>query len=163
MNVCPSHTNLECYKLERQESKGDGGIETLLLLLPSSFEVLRCIATTGFQDFAACILSVDSYVDSVAVTLKATAFLSGHLALKSCVRDSFDIYGRRSLVVVPGIWIIVFGGLKKLLYECRVPDKDSPMCACGGEEETAEHIPCSNLRKDMCSRMTMDASSHGTH
>ena len=31
-------------------------------------------------------------------------------------------------------------GLRKFLYGCRVPDIDSPMCACGGGEETAEHI-----------------------
>ncbi len=31
-------------------------------------------------------------------------------------------------------------GLKKFLFECRIPDIDSPMCACGGGEETAEHI-----------------------
>ena len=31
-------------------------------------------------------------------------------------------------------------GGRKFLYGCRVPDIDSPMCACGGGEETAEHI-----------------------
>ena len=31
-------------------------------------------------------------------------------------------------------------GLRKFLYGCRVPDIDSPMCACGRGEETAEHI-----------------------
>ena len=31
-------------------------------------------------------------------------------------------------------------GLKKFLYNCRVPDIDSPMCDCRGGEETAEHV-----------------------
>ena len=31
-------------------------------------------------------------------------------------------------------------GLKKVLYECRVPHIDSPMCDCGEGEVTAEHI-----------------------
>ena len=31
-------------------------------------------------------------------------------------------------------------GFRKFLYGCRVPDIDSPMCARGGGEETAEHI-----------------------
>ena len=30
--------------------------------------------------------------------------------------------------------------LKKFLYNCRVPEIDSPMCDCGGSEETAEHV-----------------------
>ncbi len=30
--------------------------------------------------------------------------------------------------------------LKKFLYGCRVPEIDSPMCNCGGGEETAEHV-----------------------
>ncbi len=44
-------------------------------------------------------------------------------------------------------------GLKKFLYECRVPNIDSPMCDCGGGKETAEHIamlcPLESSRKHL--------------
>ena len=48
----------------------------------------------------------------------------------------------------------------------RMPDIDSPMCACGGAEETAEHIamlyPLESSKRHVLMD-TRDASNHGTH